>query len=89
MYAIRSYYGFRQYFEQESLRLPDFYTDRMRNNLGPLWEWLPAGSVEHDTHAYLRSLNGTERENPRASVLVEIPSETNRVGPAGLEPATR
>jgi hypothetical protein len=29
--------------------------DRVRKELGPLWEWLPKGALSHDPNAYLRS----------------------------------
>ncbi len=47
--------GFRDYFEGESTVLPQFYVDRVRRDLGPLWDFLPAGALEHDPYAYLRS----------------------------------
>jgi len=69
---LRTDTPFRSYFEQETDRLPDFYTNAMRKNLGPLWEWLPEGAVDHDTHAYLRSLNGTAAGGQPAAVPVEV-----------------
>ena len=45
----------RSYFERETTELPQFYVDRMRNDLGLLWEWLPKGALHHDPHAYLKS----------------------------------
>jgi len=35
--------------------LPAFYRDRVRHDLGPFWDWLPAGALEHDPNAYLKS----------------------------------
>jgi hypothetical protein len=46
---------FRRYFEQETTDLPQFYKDLARNELGPLVEWLPAGAMDHDPNAYLKS----------------------------------
>jgi hypothetical protein len=46
---------FRGYFEQETTKLPQFYVDRVRENLGPLWEWLPSDALHHDPNAYLNS----------------------------------
>ena len=46
---------FRRYFEQETTRLPQFYVDLARRDMGPLWEWLPEGAMEHDPNAYLKS----------------------------------
>jgi len=46
---------FRRYFEQETTELPPFYVDRVRKDLGPLWEWLPEGAMHHNPNAYLKS----------------------------------
>ena len=48
--------GFRDYFEGESDRIPAFYTDRIKRDLGPLWDFLPEGAMYHNTNAYLESL---------------------------------
>jgi hypothetical protein len=53
----------RRYFDQETTELPSFYVDRIRNDLGPLWGWLPAGSLDHDPNAYRKS---EEAQLPRA-----------------------
>jgi hypothetical protein len=50
--------SFLRYFEGESEILPQFYVDRVRNDLGSLWEHLPEGSLLHDPHAYLPSQDG-------------------------------
>ncbi|MDH3733562.1 MAG: radical SAM protein [Gemmatimonadota bacterium] len=54
--------GFRDYFEGESTELPQFYVDRVRNDLGPLWDYLPEGALEHDPYAYLKSMGSTTAE---------------------------
>src|SRR5439155_1131411 len=46
---------FRRFYEQETSELPQFYVDRVRKELGLLWEWLPEGALCHDPNAYLRS----------------------------------
>jgi hypothetical protein len=46
---------FLPYFERETGELPEFYVDMVRNELGPLWKWLPAGALHHDPCAYLKS----------------------------------
>jgi hypothetical protein len=43
----------RDYFEGESRVLPQFYIDRVKNDLGSFWPYLPAGALEHDEHAYM------------------------------------
>ena len=47
--------GFLPYLSGESDTLPQFYADRIKNDLGPLWERLPAGSLHHDPLAYLNA----------------------------------
>jgi hypothetical protein len=46
---------FAPFFEQQSMRLPQFYVDLVRRDMGPLWRWLPTGGMEHDTNAYLKA----------------------------------
>ncbi len=48
---------FRRYYEQETTKLPTFYSDQVRKDLGPLWDWLPAGAMYHDPNAYLKAEN--------------------------------
>jgi hypothetical protein len=50
---------FRMYFEQETDVLPEFYVNKIKEELGPLWEWLPEGAIYHDHNAYL---NSTEQQ---------------------------
>ena len=44
---------FRRYFEQETNDLPQFFVERVRRDLGPLYQWLPVGALNHDSLAYL------------------------------------
>ncbi len=44
----------RAFFEGESAVLPAFYGDRVRRDLGALWDYLPEGALMHDANAYLR-----------------------------------
>ncbi|MFW6084184.1 MAG: hypothetical protein ACODAA_03130, partial [Gemmatimonadota bacterium] len=61
--------GFRDYFEGESDELPEFFVDRVREDLGPLWEWLPDGALTHDPLAYLKAEEGRPiSEGERRSV---------------------
>jgi len=41
--------------DQETTKLPAFYADQVRKDLGPLWDWLPAGALNHDPNAYRKS----------------------------------
>lgn len=45
----------RRFFEQETVEIPQFYIDRIKHDLGPLWDWLPKGALQHDPNAYLKS----------------------------------
>ena len=56
----------RDYFEGETTVLPQFYRDRVRRDLGPLWDWLPEGALEHDPNAYLKASAGLVPIAPRA-----------------------
>ena len=46
---------FRPFLEGETTEIPQFYVERIRKSLGPLWEWLPEGALYHDPNAYLKS----------------------------------
>ena len=52
--------GFRRFFEQETDALPSFYLDRVRRDLGPMWNSLPQGALYHDPNAFLKSHAGSE-----------------------------
>jgi hypothetical protein len=52
---------FRAYFEGETTRLPDFFRQRVKRDLGPLWEFLPEGALEHDPRAYLRKETAAQK----------------------------
>ncbi|MGH7703981.1 MAG: B12-binding domain-containing radical SAM protein [Gemmatimonadales bacterium] len=45
----------RRFFEGETTEIPAFYRDRIRRDLGPLWDALPAGALNHDQNAYMNS----------------------------------
>ena len=58
----------RRFFEGETTDVPAFYVDRVRRDLGPLFEWLPTGALDHDPNAYLKSqaaATATTVEAPR------------------------
>jgi hypothetical protein len=70
--------GLRRFFEQETTEIPQFYLERIRQDLGPLWQWLPEGALYHDPNAYLKSdqeqlqisRNGKASQSIRKSVVV-------------------
>ena len=45
----------RRFFDGATKVVPDFYLNRIRRDLGPLWESLPAGGLTHDPEAYIKS----------------------------------
>ena len=55
----------RDYLEGETTVLPDFYRDRIRRELGPFWDYLPEGALEHDPNAYLKASAGLVPIAPR------------------------
>jgi hypothetical protein len=46
---------FRDYFEQETSELPQFYLNIIKKELGTLWEFLPEGAIYHNQNAYLEA----------------------------------
>jgi hypothetical protein len=52
---LKSDTAFRDFFEQNTTRLPQFYLNVIQKELGPLWNWLPEGAIFHDQNAYLKS----------------------------------
>jgi hypothetical protein len=50
----------RSFFEGETDRIPTFYENLVRNDLGPFWEWLPRGALRHDQNAFLNETAGEE-----------------------------
>ena len=39
---------FGAFLEGKSRRLPDFFGNQIRRDLGPMWEWLPSEALSHD-----------------------------------------
>lgn len=52
---LNSNKNFRNYFEQETEILPQFYFEMIKKDLGSLWEYLPEGAIYHDQNAYLNA----------------------------------
>src|SRR5439155_25417305 len=63
----------RDYLEGETTTLPEFYRSRIRRELGPMYQHLPAGAILHDQNAYLQ----TVKEEP---ALAPVPLRARRVG---------
>jgi hypothetical protein len=45
----------RNYLEGETDTLPAFYGDRIRKELGSLYQFLPEGALYHNPNAYLHA----------------------------------
>jgi hypothetical protein len=45
----------RRFMDGDSREIPAFYVQRIRRELGPLWEHLPEGALQHDAMAYLKA----------------------------------
>jgi len=45
----------RSFFEGESTEIPQFFTDMIRKDLGPFWDWLPEGALNHDPDVFRQS----------------------------------
>jgi len=63
----------RDYLEGETTTLPEFYRSRIRRELGPMYQHLPAGAILHDQNAYLQ----TVKEEP---ALAPVPLRARRAG---------
>lgn len=61
---------FRPFFERATTKIPQFYADLVKKDLGPLWRWLPEGALQHDPNAYLNSTikNAAESVEVRLAV---------------------
>jgi hypothetical protein len=74
----------RSFMEGQTDRLPAFYSDRIRQDLGPFYDHLPAGALMHDPNAYLKSTSeqvavtplGVGRRRPRPAVDKVVESAT-------------
>jgi len=67
---------FRDYFEGRTTVLPTFFRDQIRKDLGPFWDWLPEGALEHDADAYLQS------QSDPVTKGIRLPSPTPAPAPA-------
>jgi hypothetical protein len=41
--------------EGQTDRLPEFYSSRIKHELGPAYDYLPDGALTHDPNAYLHA----------------------------------
>ena len=67
------------YLARDTSELPSFYLNKVREDMGAFWQWLPEGALNHDQNAYLNS-------EPEAALIRE-PSIRTRVTHAPGTPA--
>jgi len=80
--------GFLDYFEGRTAVLPRFYVDAVRKDLGPLWDWLPKGALEHDPNAYLAATLVSSPTLPRLAPKPASHAPLRAAGrPVPAEPA--
>jgi hypothetical protein len=48
----------RAFFDGETREIPQRFAHIIRSHLGPLWQWLPPGALEHDPDAFAKSTAG-------------------------------
>lgn len=60
---------FRRYVEGGTSVVPEFYRAQIKRSLGPLWNALPEGALEHDQNAYLRKSERRRAAGERAERL--------------------
>src|SRR5215212_1733402 len=46
----------RAYLDGQTTVLPEFYHNRIKHDLGPMYQYLPEGAIYHDPNAYLGSV---------------------------------
>jgi len=51
----------RRFFDGDTTDLPDFYRNRVRRQMGSLWDSLPEGALMHDQNAYLKRHDAATR----------------------------
>ena len=57
----------RDFMDGRTTEIPDFYVNRIRNELGSLWDQLPDGALQHDPLAYLNAeATGVQAQAPIA-----------------------
>ncbi len=61
--------SFRRFFDGESTVVPDYFVDIVRRDLGPMWQHLPAGALDHDANAYLKATEAREKAGEKFSTL--------------------
>ncbi len=63
------------FLEGKTREIPEFFTEKIRHDLGPLWEALPEGAMAHDPLAYLKRHEAAQRGKPRTDVAIATGEE--------------
>jgi hypothetical protein len=60
----------RRFFEGKTTAIPHFFTEWIRKDLGPFWDWLPEGALNHDPNVYLKSegRSGSKPHEPQTKI---------------------
>jgi hypothetical protein len=62
---------FMPFFTGQSDTLPRFYTDLLRNDMGPFWDLLPEGGSRHDPNAALKAATMSVEAEPLRAAAIE------------------
>jgi hypothetical protein len=62
----------RDFFDQRTTVVPRFYVDRIQQELGPMWQWLPAGGTEHDAYAYLKEEDEKQQQEVKVIQPLQV-----------------
>lgn len=54
----------RRFFDGDTASIPDFFTSKLKRDLGPFWQLLPPGAMSHDHLAYLRKTSPAVPASP-------------------------
>ena len=77
----------RRFYDGKTDEVPDFFIDRVRRDLGPLWQHLPPGALYHDPKAYLKKTEArksTEEGVASAPASGQGPVQISRLAQTGI-----
>ena len=64
---------FRNFLDQDTTEIPEFFAEKVRKDLGPLWDWLPKGALTYDANAYF--LSEAAADSPAAGTFRRAANE--------------
>ena len=70
---------FRNFYEQETNEIPQYFVDGIKKDMGSLWEWLPHGALYHDQNAYYKGevLKASAKKNEPKSRQFRVNADLN------------